>query len=75
MENKTKGQHCKEETSKRATYLDVGEVDGCKLGPSLCVGVGSTDGVLVGTLDGLQIRSKIKRKGYAFSTRLKNDDI
>ena len=54
MENKTKGQHCKEETSKRATYLDVGDVDGSKLGPSLCVGVGSTDGVLVGTPDGLR---------------------
>ena len=56
-----KGQHCKEETSKRATYLNVGEGDGCKLGPSLCVGVGTTDGVLVGTPDGLRDTWKRKR--------------
>ena len=73
MENKTKGQHCKEETSKRATYLDVGDVDGSKLGPSLCVGVGSTDGVLVGTPDGLRDTQQNKEKVSAQDYKI--DDI
>ena len=50
--------------SKRLTHLDVGEVDGSKLGPSLCIRVGLMVGVPVGIPVGLELRSKEKAAVY-----------
>ena len=65
MDIENKNPHSYRQDAKKATHLYVGAVDGCALGPSLCAGVGSSDGVLVGSPDGLK-SSNIKKKERRF---------